>query len=117
MYKSLQLPHLIRLVLAWFVLTLTVAVASPFVTHQSFDLICTGSGLVKLAHADADDNSNTHALDCPACLPGLSPTAHHRVDLQAHHLKDVWLEGRWLSAHLTPMHRPFAPRGPPGFSI
>jgi hypothetical protein len=117
MYKPHQLQHLIRLVLAWFVLTLTVAAASPFVAPQSFDLICTGSGLVKMAHADADASSSTHTLDCPTCLPGLAPTAHHLVDLQAHHLSDVWLERKWLSAHLTATHRPFAPRAPPALLI
>ena len=39
---------LARCVLAWFVLSIGVAVASPLVSPQSFELICSGSGAIKL---------------------------------------------------------------------
>jgi len=37
-----------RLVLAWFVLSLGVAVASPMVNPKAMQLICSASGSVKL---------------------------------------------------------------------
>ncbi len=110
-----RLTHdLVRLVLAWFVLTLTVAWASPLVTPPSFDLICTGSGMLKLADSDASDSANhPHTLDCPACLPGWASAGHQPIDLQAVHLGDVRVARLWRSAHSSETHPPFAPRGPP----
>jgi hypothetical protein len=116
MYKPHQLQLLIRIVLAWFVLTLTVAAASPWVSTPSFDLVCTGSGLVKLSKGDADNNLSAHTLDCPACLPGMGPSPQHEVDLQAQHLSQAWTQPPWLSADLTATHKPFAPRAPPALS-
>ena len=39
-----SLRWLARLVLAWFVLSIGVAVASPLVNPQGMELICSGSG-------------------------------------------------------------------------
>ena len=43
-----SLHGLARLALAWFVLSLGVAVASPWVSPQSIELICAGSGAIKV---------------------------------------------------------------------
>jgi hypothetical protein len=61
--------HLARLVLVWFALSLGVAVASPLVNPQSFELLCSGSGTMKLL-VKAGDGSPApakHGLDCPLC--------------------------------------------------
>ena len=47
---------LARLVLAWVVLSLGVAVASPIVKPQNVLLVCTGSGAMKVL-VTADDGS------------------------------------------------------------
>jgi hypothetical protein len=39
---------LVRLVAAWFVLSMAAAIASPLVKPQAMELICSGSGAVKL---------------------------------------------------------------------
>jgi hypothetical protein len=65
-----------RLVLAWFVLSLGVAVASPIVKPQDILLVCTGSGAMKML-VQADDGSATdvtaNTMDCPLCAPMVAP--------------------------------------------
>ena len=65
-------------VLAWFALSIGVAVASPLIQPHNFELICTSTGAVKLI-VIGDDGSSDHAalgaghLDCPMCLPLAAP--------------------------------------------
>ncbi|MFO1264049.1 MAG: DUF2946 family protein [Rhodoferax sp.] len=62
---------LARLILAWFVLSLGVAVASPLVKPQDAQWVCSGSGMLKvLVSADTDDSGSVSnaTLDCPLCL-------------------------------------------------
>jgi len=67
---------LTRLVLAWFVLSLGVAVASPIVKPQDILLVCTGSGAMKVL-VKADDGSTSemagNTLDCPLCVSVSAP--------------------------------------------
>ncbi len=66
---------LARLVLAWFVLSIGVAVASPLVKPQLMELICSGSGVVKLL-VQTDDGMQEaprHTLDCPLCVHTAAP--------------------------------------------
>ena len=67
---------LTRLVLAWFVLSLGVAVASPIVKPQDVLLVCTGSGAMKVL-VKADDGSTSEVagatLDCPLCASVSAP--------------------------------------------
>ena len=69
------IPHLTRLVLVWFALYLGAAVASPVVAPQRFEVICSGSGMVKLlVKADnGEPSASTSAMDCPLCAPGGAP--------------------------------------------
>lgn len=69
---------LARLVLVWFVLAMGVATASPLVKPQAMELVCSGSGVVKLlVKTDGGlQELGSHALDCPLCLAaGVPPTA------------------------------------------
>ncbi|WP_409456080.1 DUF2946 family protein [Massilia sp.] len=64
-----------RFVLAWFVLTLGVAVASPVVQPHTMTMICSEGGS-KMIMVDADGKAVTgtgHTLDCPFCLPATPP--------------------------------------------
>lgn len=86
-----SLRWLARLVLAWFVLSIGVAVASPLVHPQAMELICSGSGAIKVL-VKTDDGAkelSSHTLDCPLCahvgapppasqaqLPVVHPLAH-----------------------------------------
>lgn len=67
---------LARLVLAWFALSVGVAVASPLVNPQSIELLCSGSGTMKVLVKAADGTpvQATHtALDCPLCATAGAP--------------------------------------------
>ena len=58
---------LARLILAWFVLTVGVAIASPLVHPQGMELVCTTGGTVKLVVLGDDDDgamdSSHHTLE------------------------------------------------------
>ena len=65
-----------RFVLVWFVLSLGAAVASPLVNPQATELICSGSGVMKLLVKNADGSSTEVAsrmLDCPLCASVSAP--------------------------------------------
>lgn len=71
---------LVRLVLAWFVLALGVAIASPLVQPQGLELVCAAGGAMKLIvkseGGGQDAGTQTHTLDCPLCASlGAPPPA------------------------------------------
>jgi hypothetical protein len=107
---------LTRLVLAWFVLSLGVAVASPIVKPQDILLVCTGSGAMKVV-VQADDGSATElassSMDCPLCVsfaappPVVQPSAQPAQPL-AYALRSI------PSAHIAARTAsPLPARGPP----
>jgi hypothetical protein len=69
-------------VLAWFVLSVGLAVAAPIVQPQSIALVCSAAGEVKLV-TSSDDGSTPasgHLLDCVLCLAlGAPPVASEQV--------------------------------------
>jgi len=78
--QRLRRFDLARLVLAWFVLSIGVAVASPVVQPQSLELVCSAAGSIKLVvHADDGvhdaglHDAGAGHLDCALCLPGGAP--------------------------------------------
>lgn len=77
--QSLRRAHfLARLVLVWFALTLGAAIASPVVNPQSTQLICTGSGVMKVIVSTADGVQEvaSQSMDCPLCASlGAPPSA------------------------------------------
>lgn len=111
-----SLRHTARLVLVWLLLSLGAAVASPLVSHQQWDVVCSSSGEMKLVAvgASADDSALPHHLDCPMCL-----TAHalpgSDVHLAVPHAQPL---GRAVqpivAARLAALvGAPLPPRGPP----
>ena len=73
-----RLALLSRQVLAWFLLSLAVAMASPLLRPQAMELVCTASGALKRvlgADPDAGPQARHHGLDCPLCLPFVAPPA------------------------------------------
>jgi hypothetical protein len=68
---------LARLVLAWFALTLGVAIASPMVNPQAMELVCSGAGAVKLVVSSEGGTAPVggHTLDCPLCASFSAPPA------------------------------------------
>lgn len=68
-----------RLALAWLVLTLGVATASPWVSPQTMQFVCSDMGQIKLVVTGGDPGDIAEAghqtLDCPACLSFLLPAS------------------------------------------
>ena len=68
--------RLARFMLAWFALSLAVAVASPLVHPQQVELLCSAGGQVKaVVHTASGDTLELGAvhLDCPLCIPAGAP--------------------------------------------
>jgi hypothetical protein len=117
--QFLRQSHLIaRFALVWFALFVCVAAASPLVNPQSMELICSGSGVMKLVIQgdDVAGETNAHTQDCSLCgtvgapppvainLPALpQPLAYALQSIPAAHI-----------AALT--GAPLPARGPPTFS-
>jgi len=72
MHRLRHARTLARLVLAWFVLSLGVGVASPLVDPQGLEFICSG-GTMKVKTADGEARVLAHTLDCPLCVQAGSP--------------------------------------------
>lgn len=107
---------LARLVLAWFVLSLGVAVASPIVKPQDVLLVCTGSGAMKVL-VKADDGSTSevasNSMDCPLCASLAAPPPVAR--LQAEPAQPLAYALQAIpSAHIAARTAaPLPARGPP----
>lgn len=110
-----SLRNTVRLMLACFLLSLGVAVASPLVAPQSMELVCSSSGAMKLLQKSDDGTEAVrgHTLDCPLCaalgtpvelprsvVPMLQPLGHVLQSIPAARM-----------AALTAA--PLPPRGPP----
>ncbi len=117
--QSLRSAHrLARLVLVWFVLSLGVAVASPVVNPQAMELICSGSGAIKVLVKTDDGVKEVSGVmtDCPLCVVAGTPPPAVRsgaepVQPLAHVLHPVAAAHiAWLTA------APLPARGPPSFS-
>lgn len=113
-----QARSLACLVLAWFALSLGVAIASPLVNPPSMELVCGSGGAMKLIVKNDNGTAakRSHTLDCPLCaslavpppviLPVVaqpSPLTHAPQPLPAAH-----------TAARTAA--PLPPRGPPALS-
>jgi hypothetical protein len=117
--QSLRGAHLLaRFVLVWFALSLGVAVASPIVKSQAMELICSGSGVMKLLLKTDDGTKEvvSYTLDCPLCIsngapPSLAATAKFEpVQPLAYVIQSI------PAAHMASLTAaPLPARGPPAF--
>ena len=105
-----------RLVLAWFVLSLGVAVASPIVKPQDILLVCTGSGAMKVLVKAADGTATevaSNTLDCPLCAPMAAPPPVEHWAVEPAQALAYALQGI-ASAHIAARTAaPLPARGPP----
>lgn len=110
-----QSKFLARCVLAWFVLSMAVAVAAPVVSPQASQLVCSSSGAVKLVNAGADDSApmQSHVLDCVLCLVSGAPPAQTVQSLDSPDLLSFALQSApsaWVAKRSA---APLLARGPP----
>ncbi len=110
---------LVRTVLVWFALSIGAAAASPLVNPKFSELICTGSGVMKML-VQNDDGSSTEVVtrmgDCPLCATvGAPPPAPPAIALQTQPLGyALQAIPAAIIAALTAAPPPA--RGPPEFS-
>ncbi len=108
-----------RFVLVWFALSIGAAIASPLIKPQAMELICTGSGVMKVLVKN-DDGSSTEVasrmLDCPLCASVSAPPPVAKTGAQpAQPLGNV-LQTIPI-AHIAALTgAPPPARGPPAFS-
>ncbi len=64
-----------RWVMLWVMLAFGAAMASPLVKPQSMELLCSGSGIMKLLVTSEDGSQPTqaHGLDCALCTLASAP--------------------------------------------
>ena len=114
--QTLRRAHLLaRLVLAWFVLSLGVAVASPLVAPQSMQVVCAASGAMKLviSGADGSEAPKSHLLDCSLCFV-VAPPPSPEVALARLPQPLAFALGHGPAAHIAARTgAPLPPRGPP----
>ena len=74
--QTLRRAHfLARFVLVWFALSIGVTIASPVVNPQPMQLICTGSGVMKVLVTTPDgmQEENSQSMHCPLCISVSAP--------------------------------------------
>ncbi|RYE42230.1 MAG: DUF2946 domain-containing protein [Hyphomicrobiales bacterium] len=105
---------LARLILAWFVMTMGIAIASPIVHPEAMELVCSASGNMKLiAIGDDGIEQSHHTLDCPMCMgitlpPHIASARFVQPQPLAHALH------KFSVAHIASVAgAPLPPRGPP----
>ena len=115
MHRLRHATTIARFVLAWFVLYVSVATASPLLAPKAMDLVCTTGGAVKMVSSDDADKaeSNVHTMDCALCMAGGIPPApvssqFAKPSSLAHALHPI------AAAHIAAATAPPLPsRGPP----
>jgi hypothetical protein len=104
-----------RSAVLWLLLALAVALASPLVHPRSVELLCTGTGSVKLLVGGADDaDLNTgQGHDCTLCAQASAPPAqalNETVSAQP----DIYAQSALPAARQAwPAAPPLPARGPP----
>lgn len=107
---------LTRLVLAWFVLTLGIAVASPSVQPQHLEIICGASGSMQMIMLDERGEPLSgphHSLDCPLCLVVTTPPSHSIAHFTPPQPLGQALRPVFAARIAALVGAPLPPRGPP----
>jgi len=109
---------LVRLVLAWFVLTLGAASAAPVAQPATMALVCSegASRVVLVDHEGAIVHGPGHTLDCPLCLPAALPPAVAAPRMPVPQPSSAALAILVVSHPAPSAGAPLPPRGPPAAS-
>ena len=109
---------LARCVLVWFALTVGAASASPLVKPRSFDLICSGAGVMKIMPKSDDGNAPATGLtlDCGLCASLAAPPPVARLAAEPHQPLSYALRPVPAAFSASRTAAPLPARGPPVFS-
>jgi hypothetical protein len=111
MLRPCRIHLLARFVLAWFVLAVGVAVASPMVQPPALQLVC-GAGAVKLLPQEGEQAAPVAlTMDCALCAPAVVPPPH--AGLQPRGAGSLVHAAPPLQAATTPRALGPPARGPP----
>ncbi|MGQ0710035.1 MAG: DUF2946 family protein [Rhodoferax sp.] len=125
MHRLRQRPLIARLVLAWFVWVLGVAVAAPLINPEASArnamLVCSGAGSVLVAMADADPANGGDpgaaprpmGLDCPLCAAVAPPPAPALAGAASALPAGPAPWAAHAAPRATRVAAPLPPRGPP----
>lgn len=117
--QTLRRAHLLaRFVLVWFALSIGVAIASPIIKPQAVELICSGSGVMKVL-VQTDDGSpqtSSHTLDCPLCASLSAPPPAARLTAEPRQPLAYVLRSIPAARMASLTAAPLPARGPPSFS-
>ena len=118
MFNPRHLASLPRWMLAWFLLSLGVAFASPLIRPRSMELVCSSAGAITvIVHTDEGLLEETPmAMDCPLCVVSGAPppaiASHLPGPLPLGHSVQSIPSARIAAATAAPMPA----RGPPSLS-
>lgn len=103
------------LALAWLVLTLGVAVASPLVQPKLLEMVCSSMGGMQMIELDGDSPlaQSPHALDCPLCLLAAAPPPSITVHFQQPQPLALALQPVVAARIAALVGAPLPARGPP----
>ena len=107
---------LARLILAWFVLTVGAAIASPIVHPQALQVVCTTGSSVKLVVVGEDGGATElgqHTLDCAMCLGASAPPPPAQQHAQRHEPLAHALTPPVAATIAAIVGAPLPARGPP----
>lgn len=78
-----RMTRFARLVLAWFVLSVGVAIAAPAVQPQALQMVCSGGAMKLVTVGDEAGPAASATLDCPLCAPfhALPPASRQALRL------------------------------------
>lgn len=119
MFDDRRLRFHARLVLAWFALYLSAAIASPWIAPWSIERVCSANGAVKLLVTASDgtvDESAARGLDCPMCLTVDAPPPVATVAAVEHQPLGYFTAGIPAARIAALTGAPLPPRGPPALS-
>ena len=111
-------PLIARILLACWLLSIGVAIASPLVKPQALELICSGAGVMKLLlkSDDGKQQATNHALDCPLCAASSAPPPVFGPGVTPMPALAYELHGRFSTYLASRTGAPPPARGPPAFS-
>lgn len=107
---------LARLVLAWFVLALGVAVASPIVHPRTMELVCSAGGSMQMVVTSDDSQRSAtgpHTLDCALCLAISAPLPQAGTPFESPHPLADALTPSFVARIAALVGAPLPARGPP----
>ena len=117
MHTLRRLRALACFMLALFALSIGVATASPLVSPQSVQLVCSGAGEVKLLvlGEDGAQEQRSQMLDCPLCvhLGGAAPPPQPLRFIPRLHPQGNALQPEAIGVVVARTAAPLPARGPP----